>query len=138
MNATKPRNTKILLEYRDAGNFSNDVAVVFAGEITQEQLNVLLAKVEDHDKIIAHQVGLPTPRELSGNPYDEEMDHVWTTWSDLAEHLDLGTGALSPQSLLTDEEPTTQMSLIELVERFSNILRWDIGAEYLRMSGMPY
>lgn len=123
-------NTKLCLLYRDASNYKTSKEVVLAGEITAEQIAVIGAKLDEGEYLIAEQVGLPTPswefRDKDGWPSDD-LDHVFTTLTAFSE------GSPEVESMLTDEEPTEEMSIDDLVARFAAVDSWNIVAEWQRM-----
>jgi hypothetical protein len=123
-------NTKLNLLYRDASNYKDSKEVVLAGEITAEQIAVLGSKLDEGEYFIAEQVGLPTPsfeyRGKDGWP-NEDLDHVFTTLTDFSEGLPEAT------SMLTDEEPTEEIDIDDLVARFATVESWGVETEWARM-----
>jgi len=125
-------NTELNLEYRDAANWGTSETVILAGEITPELYDRIKRKLSGGDDLIAYQVGLPTPSEKMDEyaTFPTEDDHVWTTISEFTDEPD------SVQDLLTDAEPTEEMTLEEFVEKLEQISEWDVGAEMERL-GIP-
>lgn len=125
---SKP-NTELFLMYRDADNYKAHITVVLAGAITDEQIAAIKPKLSDGYFIIAEQVGLPTPSfEFRGydNWPNEDCDHVYTTWGDFEDGIPVAV------EMLTDEEPTIELTVDQLV---ANILAvsWDVEKEWQRM-----
>lgn len=123
-------NTKLNLLYRDASNYKASKEVVLAGEITAEQSAVLRSKLDGGEYFIAEQVGLPTPSfEFRGKDDwpNDDIDHVFTTLTDFSE------GLPEVESMLTDEEPTEEMNIDDLVARFAAVEYWNVEAEWKRM-----
>lgn len=88
------------------------------------------SKLDGGEFCIAEQVGLPTPSfEFHGKdgwPSDD-LDHVYTTMTDFSE------GLPEAAEMLTDEEPTEEMTIDELVARFAAVEAWDVEIEWDRM-----
>ena len=55
-------NTKIKYMYRDADNYKDFTTVVVSGKITKEQIERIMAKLEDGENFIPEQLGLPANR----------------------------------------------------------------------------
>jgi len=125
-------NTELTLEYRDAANWGASETVILAGEMTPELFDRLKRTLSDDCFLIAYQVGLPTPSGRMGEfgAFPTENDHVWTTISEFM------VGPDSVQDLLTDAEPTEEITLEEFVEKLEQISDWDVGAEMERL-GIP-
>lgn len=126
-------NTKLALMYRDASNYKAHRDVVVEGEITEAQIAAIASKLQDGEFFIANQVGLPTPSfqfcGKDGWPSDD-LDHVFTTLTDFSD------GNPAVKDLLTDFEPTEDMTITKLAALFDAIESpesWNVGAEWNRM-----
>lgn len=104
-------NTKIKYMYRDADNYKDFTTVVVSGKITKEQIERIMAKLEDGENFIPEQLGLPANR-LNDYAYDPEVDHPY---------CELGDGNFED----TDSEPTIDMTVDELVAKFEAVEKWD-------------
>lgn len=95
-------NTRISYMYRDADNYKTHHDEVLSGEITQQQLMTIADCLDDNTYFIPHQLGLPEIR------FDQvtESDHCWF---ELYPEQDFSS---------TNDEPTIDMTVDELVERF--------------------
>ena len=113
-------NTIIEYLYRDASNYKQWNSVIVGGEITQEDLERIEAKLFEGEYFVPHDVGLPEHRITD---YRTDDDHCWFEWEvcDVAE--------------LTEELPTIDMSAEELVRRFEQVSHWD---ETGWMNDYPY
>ena len=101
-------NTKIEYMYRDASNWKDWYAVVVKGKITTEQYDEIQDCLDD-EKFIAAQVGLAADG-IRGYDVNED-DHPWYEM-----------GAIS----LTEEAPTVNITIDELVKRFKEAKgNWD-------------
>lgn len=125
------KNTQLELRYVDAAGHKAYETVVLDGAITQEQIAIIKAHLEDGECLIAHQVDLPTPAETFEDRYDfpTDDDHVWTELEAFAD------GAPSVEDLLTDDPDDGLMSIEEFVKRVSSV-EWDVAAEMERL-GIP-
>ncbi len=132
---SKP-NTELFLMYRDADNYKAYLTVVLAGAITDEQLAAIKPKLSDGCFIIAEQVGLPTP-SFQFSHYDnwpnEDCDHVFTTWGAFE------GGVPTAAEMLTDDEPTIELTVDQLVVNILAVEEWDVEKEWRRMlnGGLP-
>lgn len=99
-------NTKMEYLYRDACNYKVWNCVILPGEITDQQIDQILACLED-GSFIPEQVDLPATRFGS---YTED-DLPW---------MELERDGFS----LTTEEATESCSIEELAERFRTV-KWD-------------
>lgn len=128
--------TKLSLLYRDANNYKEYHPEVLAGEISEEQLRLIAAKLDDGVFLIAEQVGLPTPSFIdvgnSGWPRKNE-DHVFTTLVVFEEAQEDGNDLPEPSDLLTDEPPTLAMDVAAFVAKVQAVSAWDVKAEWARM-----
>ena len=103
-------NTRLTYRYRDASNYKQTHAVVFAGRITDDQLRRLAEHLDEASYFIAEQVGLPNLRERWESHYDD--DHVW-------HELDL------PDDVeYTDAQPTDPRAVSDFVDAFV-ATEWD-------------
>lgn len=69
-------NTKMNYTYRDADNYKSSTEIVISGEITEEQVARIVAKLDADTYFIPEQLGLPAKR-LDDYPYDPEADHPY-------------------------------------------------------------
>ena len=110
----KSKNTKFQYLYRDADNYKQWNEVILAGEITDEQTETIVDAC-DGEYFIPEQVGLPIER-----PDDNitEADHCFCELY----HTYIN---------LTDDEPTVDITVDELVKRFEEAKKngWD-AAKY--------
>ncbi|APD92022.1 hypothetical protein BM525_19255 (plasmid) [Alteromonas mediterranea] len=124
------KNTSLKLMYRDEDNNKTYLDIVLAGLITDEQIKSVQSVMDDECKIIAKQVGLPTPSETLSEAYSfpTEADHVWTTvfaFEDTTPRAaDLHTLAPVTSPSMTVEEFVNNMLAIEC---------WDETAEVERL-----
>lgn len=95
-------NTRINYMYRDEYNFKMHHEEVLNGEITQQQLMTIVDCLYERAYFIPHQVGLPE----FGPDDTAEGDN---RWFELHPEQDFST---------TNSEPTIDMTVDELVERF--------------------
>lgn len=103
-------NTRMSYMYRDADNYKTHHNEVLSGEITQQQLMTIADCLDDKTYFIPHQLGLPEMR------FDQvtESDHCWF---ELYPEQDFSS---------TNGEPTIDMTVDELVERFQKAKgHWD-------------
>ncbi|MDK9702517.1 MAG: hypothetical protein OEL20_05210 [Sulfuritalea sp.] len=121
-----PSNTAITLMYRDARNYkSRDIRLVLRGKITDREITLLNAKLED-GMLIARQIGLPTP---SLGAFDEDDDHVFTTWVEMQE-------GFTANQMHTDDPAMFLIDIHCLVWRICAVQHWDVAAELdIRLSG---
>jgi hypothetical protein len=106
-------NTRLTYQYRDASNFKETHAVVFAGRITDDQLRRLAEHLDDVVHFIAEQVGLPNLRDRWESHYDD--DHVWHELV-LPGHVEY-----------TDAPPTDPRTVSDFVDVFV-ATEWDEAA----------
>lgn len=129
-------NTKLNLLYRDANNYKTYHVEVLPGAITEDQLRVVSAKLDEGIFLIAEQVGLPTPSFLAvgtaGWPSKRD-DHVFTTLADFEEALENGDDLPDIASMLTDEPATLAMDVATFVARLVAVTAWDAKTEWARM-----
>lgn len=114
--------TKISYEYRSAGGYGMQGNAVLAGEITPEEKEIILQKLENGEVFIPSQVGLSDLQEIyfeeHGFSWDDDEDHVWHILKSIQ---------------LTDEKPTESMDVHELVRRFKEV-EWDVTEVLRRLS----
>ncbi len=105
-------NTQITYMYRDASNWKEFETVILAGEMSQEDIDLIIGKLEDSNLFMPEQVGLP--RLQLKWPTLNEDDHVYheLTREDFE---------------IVDLPPTVEMTAKELVENFRTV-EWDIVA----------
>ena len=92
-------NTQINYLYRDACNYKKFSSVTLSGEITEEQEAAIMGSLHDGEFFLPGQVGLPDDNRYSGSV----DDHPWFELENIE---------------LTGREPTTGMTLEELVGKF--------------------
>lgn len=102
-------NTKIEYMYRDASNYKDWYEVVVKGKITTDQFDAIHDCLDAGTHFIAGQIGLPAD---GFRGYDvNEDDHPWYEM-----------GGIS----LTEEEPTQDLTIDEVVRRFKEAKdNWD-------------
>ena len=123
-------NTLITLKYVDADNYKQSIEFVLAGEITDEQITTISAKLEDGECIIAQQLGLPTPSEKMAelHTFPTESDHVFTTIEEFQDGLPKAI------DMLTDDVPTIpDYSADTFVMSILSVTEWDIQTEMTRL-----
>jgi hypothetical protein len=103
-------NTQITYMYRDASNWKQFETVVLAGAMSQEDIDLIISKLEDGDLFIPEQVGLP--RLQFRWPTLNEDDHVYHELK-------------REDFKIVDLPPTLEITAKELVENFHNV-NWDI------------
>lgn len=67
-------NTIISFLYRDSANYKTSNTVCINGVITQEQIDRILACLDEGEYFIPERVGLEAER---WNEYDPQLDHPW-------------------------------------------------------------
>ena len=124
-------NTKLELVYCDSDNNKVRETVILIGGLSPVQIVMMARKLKDGDKIIAHQIGLPTPsQQQQGTDYwpSDEIDHVFTTLEAFEDgsvpHL---------EDLLTTEAPTHDLSIEDVYQRLIQVKEWDISTEWNRL-----
>ena len=104
------KNTKINYLYRDACNYKSANSEIIEGRISQNQINEIIACLEDGCYFIPCQIGFSEIRCGSDNIED---DHCWFELS-------------SDDFEYVDEEPTLDMDIDELIEEFKDAAdNWD-------------
>jgi len=105
-------NTKIEYMYRDASNYKQFNEVVVEGEHTADDKSFIMGCLDDYaDGFIPQQVGLPAlQKQMVGFP--NEDDHCWHELEEIE---------------LTNEAPTIQMTMKELIKKFKEAkeVSWD-------------
>ena len=101
-------NTAMEYLYRDADNYKTWNVVILRGQITQDQKEEIRKKLLD-ESFIPEQVGLPLERNWDLS----EADHCWA-------ELDVYNAFTT-----TSRQPTEDMSVDELVNRFQAVEAWD-------------
>lgn len=110
-------NTRISYMYRDADNYKMYHEEVLRGEITPQQLMTIVCCLNEKEYFIPHQVGLPEIRFEQVT----ERDHPWF---ELCPEQDFSS---------TNAEPTIEMTVDELVERFLAAKdKWDDETIYVQ------
>lgn len=110
-------NTRISYLYRDADNYKMHHEEVLRGEITPQQLMTIVCCLNEKEYFIPHQVGLPEIRFEQVT----ESDHPWF---ELCPEQDFSS---------TNAEPTIEMTVDELVERFLAAKdKWDDETTYVQ------
>lgn len=102
-------NTKMSYMYRDADNYKSLTEVVISGEITEEQEDRIVAKLDDDTYFIPEQLGLPAKR-MDDYPYDPEVDHPY------CELIGFESTSL---------DATEDLTVDELVAAFEAVESWD-------------
>lgn len=125
-------NTKLELVYCDASSCQVRECVVVGGAISERQIALIAEKLQG-GQFIAHQVGLPTPslQQRGNGGWPSEIDHVFTS----LEAFENGTPSLGA-AMLTVDEPTHDISIDELVERFTAVSSWDERGEWDRLKAL--
>ena len=112
----KNMNTIIRYMYRDGSNYKNFMHAIVKGEITDEGREVIAKSLDDCGYFIPQQVGLPDAH-FKGYPLSED-DHCWCTLQ-VTPPSDEDYDPNVPDDLtLTNDEPTLDMTIEELVEAF--------------------
>ena len=96
--------------YRDADNYKRFHSEVLRGEISAQQLSIIMDCLNDGEYFVPHQIGLP---EIRFNQITES-DHCWF---ELNPEQDFSS---------TNEDPTIDITVDQMVERFIMAKgRWD-------------
>lgn len=72
--AAESRNTLISFMYRDGANYKTHNEICIRGEITEEQIDRIMASLDDGVYFIPEKVGLEAERWVE---YNEQFDHLW-------------------------------------------------------------
>jgi len=105
-----PKNTRVEYLYRDANNNKVWGDEVLQGAITTKQRNVINGCLFEKEFFVPHQVGLPDLQCKFGDELVDDVDHT------LHGELEL---------TLTDREATVNLTINELVNRFTAVKSWD-------------
>lgn len=109
-------NTKILYQYRDAGNNKVLGEFVLTGRLTDEQIRSVenSLAIFPENGLLPSKVGLPSliGEFVAGSEFDPELDHEWHEWIEASE---------------TDEAASTSMSVDQFMENWDKVARegWD-------------
>ncbi len=112
-------NTQISYLYRDASNYKQHMMVVLSGVVSDEDKQLIKAKLDSGEFFIPSQVDLPDLQGMMINGIDEDEDHVW--------HELLGIKT-------TESKPTYELTSAELVSRFSAVKEWLVDARWGEMT----
>ena len=111
-------NTKIKYLYRDASNYKSWNEVIISGEMTRDDVIRIQMCLFDGEYFVPRDVGLPETRIAD---YRTDDDHCWFEWELGEDDYD---GSLFGFDL-TNEPPTLQMTVDELVRNFESVKSWD-------------
>jgi len=111
-------NTKISYLYRDASNYKEHNEVIVSGEFTSNDLKRISRCLDEGEFFIPRDVGLPENRIT---PYRTDDDHCWFEM-EIWENED---GTYDGGFKLTDDEPTVDLDMQELVRNFENVKTWN-------------
>ena len=116
---SEKQNTKMSYLYRDASNFKTQNEIVLKGEITKSQISRIITCLDAGEYFIPADVNLD---EVRGFSYDSDIDHIWFELHDWDFEL-------------TDDLPTTEMTIDRLVEAFEHAseIGWDENAAEERL-----
>ena len=114
-------NTSFSYMYRDAGNWKQHEDIILAGAITEEDIEVIISKLEFDELFLPAQVGLEPLQQRWGNLNDD--DHVWHEL--YREDIEL-----------TKDEPTVEMTVEELVANFKSVDGWDVRKAFDKLWGI--
>ncbi len=106
-------NTEFSYMYRDGDNYKQCESVIFAGEVTQKELEMILSNREESEFFIPSQVGLEDLQSRMSS-FPDGSDHVWHELqiSDIA---------------LIDTEPTESIDIHAFALKFKDKLgEWDV------------
>lgn len=108
--AGNSKNTLVRYTYRDGNNYKKNNSCIIKGELTQDDIDVILGCLSEGEYFIPRQVGLPEERFEDGLTED---DHCW---------FELDQDFCSP----TLSEPTAAITAKELVKAFCEAKgKWD-------------
>lgn len=112
-------NTLIEYMYRDADNYKVHNSCVCPGEITSDEIDQIIACLDEGEFFIPSVVGMPTERF---SEWDDQSDHDWLELTNLRRAFSL-----------TDAKPTLDINIHELAGAFLKAKdRW----EYLYQNGI--
>lgn len=112
-------NTEISYLYRDASNYKQHMTVVLSGVISDEDKQLIKAKLDDGEFFIPSQVGLPDLQEMMIDGFDEDEDHVWHELLNIE---------------ITASDPTYDLTGDDLVRRFKAVKEWLVDARWGEMT----
>ena len=108
-------NTSFSYTYRDAGNWKQVETIILKGEISTQDVNMILSKLEYEDLFLPEQVGLPRLQFRWDKLNDD--DHIW--------HELMGKDIM-----LVDLPANVTMTSQELVENFQKLQDWDVQRSF--------
>lgn len=94
-------NTAFIYLYRDAGNNKEWGRVVFAGTVSDEREQALIAALEDGEYFIARQVGIP---ETFFELYWDDIDHCYHEFARLEPTRDKPTDPRTIEAFIAEVE----------------------------------
>lgn len=124
-------NTKFELCYCDASGHKAFENAILPGAITSEQLASLMAILDEGTKVIADQIGLPSPIEEFHDEFGKSPDdHVWTS----IERFDSVTPP-AVEEFHTSMEPNMTLTIDDFMAKVAAVSKagWDIRAEMERL-----
>ncbi len=110
-------NTQISYLYRDASNYKQFESVILEGELSENDIGIIIKKLVDGVLFIPEQVGLESLQQKFDDLNDD--DHIYHEL-----HRE-GIG-------LVEAPPTITLSAKELVRNFQNV-NWDVNKAYWRL-----
>lgn len=116
--------TSLTYRYRDALNNQEEHTVYFTGRGQGFLMHLIAEKLDNYAQFIPAQVGLDSLQGRSGEPIDDELDHVW-------HEIDVNTDIRTVASLPPGVAHLGSVMLIG--ERFKAVRSWDIDAEANRL-----
>jgi hypothetical protein len=105
-------NTRVTLRYTDASNYKRESVVIFSGEATAEDRQLIADNYYEGEFFLPSQVGL-TPINTQWSTHFED-DHIWHTITDI-----------EPSAL----PPTQPETMRQFAEKFRDIC-WDVAAAH--------
>lgn len=119
---------RIELMYRDGDNHKTFDSVLLKGAIDADQIRSIASLCDEGCRVIANEIGLPTPAEKMLAEYGESgADHVFTTLEQWEERLP------EPEELHANEpEPRFGITVGQLIDQLRQA-PWDIGKEMMRL-----
>jgi hypothetical protein len=111
LNEADGPNTKVSYMYRDGYNYKTANEVVFAGQISPQQVEDLGKALKDRAYVIPGQVGLEDLQDsfMDASEWNPDADHVWHELAEIA---------------YTSKPPTEPQTVAEFVERVKSVT-WD-------------
>lgn len=101
-------NTKITYLYRDADNYKQFGTAIFKGAMTSQQLETILAHLDEDGGFIPGQVGMRDLQEMMATGWDNDLDHPFHEIT----------------SIKLTEQPADNVSIDELARLFAEV-SWD-------------